>query len=85
MSDIQSGSFFSDPETQTVEQFVSVRCSIGLFYELTAEERGDYWKTAWKFYNDNKSKIVASLTQKQKAWLYKIIDGLLRNAGQKGV
>ena len=64
---------------QTVKEAINSVCSVSLFYEL-AETKDPYWRTSYDFYVMHQYTYTDLLSEKQRAWLTKIINGLLREA-----
>lgn len=64
-----------DAPQQTVEQFLSGECSVGLLHELAVVSL--YWKGALDFYEKNEKKEYKSLTFKERNWLIKIKNDLI--------
>ena len=72
---------------QTVVEFLFGKCSKILMHQLADDEeetkRGDYWLRVENFVENNKAKIIGTLTFDQQQWLIKIKDDLLDQAKKR--
>lgn len=55
--------------------------SASLLAELAEED--SYWQSVQKFWESNKERLCASLTQKQLSWLSKIEEDLINEAKKR--
>lgn len=62
-----------------IEDYLFGPCSESLLEQLATKD--EYWKSCKTFLFMNRGRKISELSFKQKAWLFKISDGLLKEAG----